>query len=117
MIPCGIGLFLRDRLYRALGRAGAALDAGIGVDDVLAVAFRDRLYRALSRAGAARYTIIRDHISHSKFLLHKDIALDTAILLQEYSDYKFILLYIPFPEPQTGSPAGSAGSLRECFEP
>ena len=52
----------------AHARAGAAGDAGIGVDHKLAVAFADGGNRTFLGAGAAGDTFISDYISHDKYL-------------------------------------------------
>ena len=58
-----------NRSTGALVDAGAAIYAGIGVDDVFAFSLRDRLDRADIDAGTAGNTIISDNVSHSFLLL------------------------------------------------
>ena len=48
--------------------AGAAIDAGIGIDDVLAVALRDRAHGAGIGAGAAADASVADDIGHWEHL-------------------------------------------------
>lgn len=48
--------------YRAGAGAGAAIDAGIRVDDILTVAFRDCGNRAIRFAGAAGNAFVRNYI-------------------------------------------------------
>ena len=62
-------LALGNGLYRADTRAGAAVDAGVGIDLVLRVSLGDRLYRALRQAGSAIDAGITDYIRHVRFLL------------------------------------------------
>ena len=57
-------LCLVRRSYRAGAGAGAAIDAGIRVDDILAVAFRDCGNRAIRFAGAAGNALVRNYICH-----------------------------------------------------
>ena len=57
-------LSLRGSAYRAGASASAAANAGVSVDNVLAVTFRNCLNGALSSASAARDAIIRNFISH-----------------------------------------------------
>ena len=57
-------LFLNST-RRADTRAGAAGNAGIGIDLVLAVTLGNRIDRALARAGAARDTRVCNFISHN----------------------------------------------------
>jgi hypothetical protein len=58
-------LFGGSRSDGAVGLAGAALDAGVGVDDVLAGFFLDAVDRAVSLAGAALYASLGiDLVSH-----------------------------------------------------
>ena len=56
------------RLGRSANRAGfrasAALNAGVRIDHVLAVAFRDRAHGALGRAGTTGDALIRNLICH-----------------------------------------------------
>ena len=52
-----------DCLGRAYRCAGAAVDAGIGVD-VVDVAFRDGAHGAFGEAGAASDTFVGDYVSH-----------------------------------------------------
>ena len=54
-----------DSFGGALIGAGAAGNADVGVDDVLAVALRDSLDGALVGAGAASDTSIGDNVSQS----------------------------------------------------
>ena len=57
-----------DSFGGALIGAGAAGNADISVDDVLAVALRDSLNGALVSAGTASDTSVSDGISHSIYL-------------------------------------------------
>ena len=61
-------LFLCRSSYRAGIGAGAALDAGIGIDLKLAVAFADGGNGAFLGAGAAGHTFVTDRICHDKYL-------------------------------------------------
>ena len=67
VVPC-TELFRADRIVRALGSAGAAFHALIGVDDVLVVALGDDAERTCVGAGAALDASIADNISHSSYL-------------------------------------------------
>ena len=53
---------------RARFGAGAAFDAGLSVDFVLAVAFTDRRNGAFSGTGAAADAFIRNFVSHDPYL-------------------------------------------------
>ena len=57
-----------DSFGGALIGAGAAGNADISVDDVLALALRDSLNGALVSAGTASDTSVSDGISHSIYL-------------------------------------------------
>ena len=59
---------LRDGAGGAGISAGTAIDAGIGVDDVLAVALRNRTHGARIGASAAAHTSIADDIGHWEHL-------------------------------------------------
>ena len=52
-----------DCLGGAYRCAGAAVDAGVGVDNV-DVAFRDSAHGAFGEAGAASDTFVGDYVSH-----------------------------------------------------
>jgi hypothetical protein len=60
---------LRDGTCRADACAGATLDAGISIDNVLRISLRDSSYRALRLACSARNARIRNYICHGIFLL------------------------------------------------
>jgi hypothetical protein len=69
--PRGSGAFVQreksalgGRANRAHTRASAAGQAGIGVDDVLAVALSDGIHGAVSLASAAADAFISDDVSH-----------------------------------------------------
>ena len=57
-------LFLGRCSDRAGIRTGTAFDAGIGVDNILAVSFADRAHRALGRTSAAADAFIGNLVSH-----------------------------------------------------
>jgi hypothetical protein len=57
-------LLQSDRLGRALGSAGAALQALIGIDLVVDLTHVDGFSRALSCARAAGQAIIADNVRH-----------------------------------------------------
>ena len=57
-------LLLDDRLGGALSRAGAAVQALLGIDLVVQLAHFDRLGGALSRAGAAGQALVSNEESH-----------------------------------------------------
>ena len=59
------GLALNRSRHRAVLGASAAVDAGIRVDHVLAVAFADRADRAVAGADAAVDAIIIDNVCHN----------------------------------------------------
>jgi len=63
-----IPLRLGRRTHGAGIRASAALDAGVRVDHVLAIAFRDSAHGALGRAGTAGNALVRNLICHGKTL-------------------------------------------------
>ena len=64
VFPCyNRALFRNDRLAGANACAGAAVDAGVGIDDI-DIAGRDRFGRALADAGAAGNAGISDFVSH-----------------------------------------------------
>ena len=69
---------LRDGAGGADPGAGAALDAGAGVDDVLAVPLGNGGDRAGVGAGAAAYASVADHIGHW-FYTSKSLECDTII--------------------------------------
>jgi len=50
----------------AVCSAGAAVDADIGIDDVLGIALRDSLDGAVFGAGAAANASISNFVSHGK---------------------------------------------------
>ena len=52
-----------DSFTGAYGCAGAAVDAGIGID-VVDVAFGDGAHRAFGLAGAASHTVVGYYVSH-----------------------------------------------------
>ena len=58
------GLLLGGSSYGAGIGTGAAFDAGISIDHVLAVTLADSGYRALCSAGAAADAFIRNLVSH-----------------------------------------------------
>ncbi len=57
-----------DRFDRAASRAGTAFNAGIGVDNVLAIAFGNAGNRATGRAGTATDASVTDFICHDLHL-------------------------------------------------
>jgi hypothetical protein len=57
-------LFGSRSVHGASVRASAAIDAGIRVDHILAVALRDRVHGAAIRASAASDAFISDNVSH-----------------------------------------------------
>ena len=57
-------LSLRGSAYRAGASASAAANAGVSVDNVLAVTFRNCLNGALSSASAASDAIVRNYVCH-----------------------------------------------------
>ena len=59
-------LFLNDSTGGAGIGAGTAGDAGVGVDDVDAVALRDSLSGALAGAGAAGNAGVGDDVRHDR---------------------------------------------------
>ena len=59
-------LVLLRRVDRTYIRAGAAFDAGIGVDYILAIAGGDAGYRTLALASAAADAFVGNLISHFK---------------------------------------------------
>jgi hypothetical protein len=61
-----VQLVLGRSADRANARASAALNAGIRIDHILAIALRDRVHRALACAGAAADALIRNFICHKK---------------------------------------------------
>ncbi len=67
---CFRELFLNGSVNRANACARTAVDALLGIDNILAVAFADAAYRALALARTAAYAIIGNLISHVIYL-HK----------------------------------------------
>jgi hypothetical protein len=59
-------LFLGNRFYGTHGRAGAAADTGVGIDNTLVTFFADRVYRAFAFARGAIDASIRNFVSHNK---------------------------------------------------
>ena len=59
---------LNRSAYRAGASASAAADAGIAVDDILAVALRDGVNRAVAGASAASDALVIDNIRHREHL-------------------------------------------------
>ena len=64
----GIKLFFRRSANRANARAGAAGDAGIRVDHILAFTFADCGNGTFLCAGTARHALIADYICHENYL-------------------------------------------------
>ena len=60
-------LALGDRAHGAGTSAGAAVDAGAGVDDVLSVALGDRAHGAAISAGTAADASVTDNIGHNMY--------------------------------------------------
>ena len=58
---------LRDRAHGAGASAGAAIDAGAGVDDVLGIALGDRAHGTAVRAGTAADASVTDNIGHDMY--------------------------------------------------
>ena len=58
------GLALNRSRHRAVLGASAAVDAGVSVDDVLAVAFGNSLNGAVVNTGAAANASISNFVSH-----------------------------------------------------
>lgn len=60
-------LFFRNSAYRTYACAGAAVDAGVGVDFHLAIAHADCTHGALGFTSATGNTCIADNKCHSKY--------------------------------------------------
>jgi hypothetical protein len=60
-----LSLFSLDSAGGAGAFAGAAVDAGIGVDFVLGIAFSDSFYGAFASASAAGNAFIGDYVCHN----------------------------------------------------
>ena len=60
-----------DRASWTCSCAGTAVDAGISVDNVLAISFRNSAYWTFASASAAAYTAVVDYICHGNYLLIK----------------------------------------------
>ena len=58
---------LGNRSHGASAGAGAAINAGAGVDDVLRVALRDGAHGAAVHAGAAADASVTDNIGHDMY--------------------------------------------------
>ena len=65
-------LVLLDCAGGAGSSAGAALDAGISVDYVLAISLRDRAYGTFAGAASAANAGIGDNVCHDRILLFHD---------------------------------------------
>ena len=59
------GSAFADCAYGALAGAGAAIQARVRIDHILAVAFRNGTHRANTGAGAAGDAVVADFVSHT----------------------------------------------------
>ena len=73
--PFGRGIYVRSRSAfldsagRACASTGAAADAAVSIDNILAISLSDSAYWTFASTGAAAHARIIDHICHGDYLL------------------------------------------------
>lgn len=74
--------------YRAVVSASTAINAGVSVNNKLAIAFSNRTHRAVASANAARDAIVRNLVCHSfhllPFLFFTDRIISQNVLVMQH---------------------------------